>query len=221
MLSEENLWCARRRTGLLGRRIQGPKCGAPIGHLAFVAAQLSVVAGHQATLLQRNPIDARLAVSLVVARPLRRRGPPAFSEWSTQKQLSNMPLCMMKGCGLACANCWTPTLCDNVAKQCATLRLGRDGLVLAKRHAAEQTHFRRQRSQPHSALHRRTTSQDTHEARGRASPTGVRKGFDPKGVLVQGPPLNQRGACLLRPILKAGDAPHEGLLKSKGGGLGV
>ena len=43
-----------------------------------------------------------------------------------------MPLCMMRRCGPVCANCWTflPTLCDDVAKQCATLPLVLGGLGL-------------------------------------------------------------------------------------------
>ena len=51
--------------------------------------------------------DERMWVTSTDFFLLRLKKKRTFSEWSTQKQLSIMPLCMMKECGLACADCWT------------------------------------------------------------------------------------------------------------------
>ena len=83
---------------------QGVKVlGAPIGHPAFVAAQLSQIAEHQAILLQRIALMPDLQSAWLLL--LHCVSPPVLSEWSTPRQLSNMPVCMMRGCGLACASC--------------------------------------------------------------------------------------------------------------------
>ena len=98
--------------------------GAPIGHPAFVAAQLSE---HQATLLQRIPLmplcsqlccsSARATYFLRVVSP-----DTALEYASLHDEWIWSCLCQLLDI--------SPTLCDNVAKQCATLPLVLGGLGL-------------------------------------------------------------------------------------------
>ena len=141
-----NLSCARPWTGLLqnpeakvwrGSEVpvdrQGVKVlGAPIGHPVFVAVQLSAVAEHQETLLQRIPLmpDLQSAWLLLLhcagARAtyfLRVVNPEAALDYATLHD-ERMWSCLCRLLDMS------PNLCDCVAKQCATLPLVLGGLIL-------------------------------------------------------------------------------------------